>query len=542
MLLGSICAFFVKWDEFFRFDEVRVAAAMALATCGTRESVPILLAALDDQDVLVMQAAAAALENLTGHRETAPSFIDPQARQAHANAWREWFKKTPWSKIETDLVAKLSNSNRDMVRRAAVSLGHTGGDQARFALRSYVDKARHHNPLPEWRKKHQGDKARFNSLSEVNPRTLQAATRSLGYLKDAEAIPLLANILATNRDPKTANLFLAEAAVEALGRIGNEAAVEVLISELPKLAPYYEHTLWHGDHSALMSCHAAPVHFFLLEAVDRLESTAINGLLPDIIRSVPIDPDRALFAYNDDYETLVGRLIRRQGAEAEVVETCLAILGEEKTRRSERIAKAVGTVERCWAGHPDARNRAAQILSMVCRDPHFEPRVRARFEAAMASQCSIPRVFHTGIPIVNKLPDKHWVCFYLARTLGNIGESTSAPTLMKALAEMPTEAVNGRPDPLGPGVLFLENDLTPCWRAASAWALGETGNAGCVPSLLEVVSNMDNSLDTRFSATNALHNLAHLRDVTGLQNLANDCPTVSVRRELQRVIHRLESE
>ena len=46
---------------------------------------------------------------------------------------------------------------------------------------------------------------------------LQAATRALGYLGDVQAVPLLAETLAQHGDPETGNLFLAEAAVEALG-------------------------------------------------------------------------------------------------------------------------------------------------------------------------------------------------------------------------------------------------------------------------------------------------------------------------------------
>ena len=49
--------------------EARVAAAVALADCGTRESVGPLLATLGDGDPQVAQAAAMALENLTAHAE-----------------------------------------------------------------------------------------------------------------------------------------------------------------------------------------------------------------------------------------------------------------------------------------------------------------------------------------------------------------------------------------------------------------------------------------------------------------------------------------
>lgn len=97
--------------------------------------------------------------------------------------------------------------------------------------------------------------------------------------------------------------------------------------------------------------------------------------------------------------------------------------------------------------------------------------------------------------------------------------------------------VNGWPDPLGPGVLFLENDLTPNWRAASAWAVGRTADSKLTPSLLRGIGDFDNSLDTRFAATVALHRLSGPGDLPAIEALSDDYPTVSIRRELQRVIH-----
>ena len=53
-----------------------------------------------------------------------------------------------------------------------------------------------------------------------------------------------------------------------------------------------------------MSCHAAPVHYFIIEALDALGTPPdAASILPDMIRSVPIDPDRALLLPCDDYET-----------------------------------------------------------------------------------------------------------------------------------------------------------------------------------------------------------------------------------------------
>jgi len=492
--------------------EVRVAAAMALAACATRESAPALLAAMKDRDPLVKQAAAIALENITGR-------TDVQAVPA-------------WDALEKELVARVETGDRDSVRRAAVALGHIGGDAARVALRAYVTRERSNNPLPEWRKRHRGDGARFNSLADVNPRTLQAATRALGYLKDAGAVPLLAETLGQHQNPANGNLFLAEAAAEALGLIGTPEAEAALIAAFAKLSDYIHYTSWYGDHGALMACHASPVHYFIPEALDAMGSVKAASIVPHMIRSVPVDPDRALLPGTDDCETIIGRVIRRSGAEAAVVETCLAILGDPQAKADKEIDGAIARIHRCWAGHPQKENRAAQILSAACRDRKYEPRIRAAFERYRAKEVAIQRVFDKGIPVVHKLPIKHWVCFYLARTLGNLADVQSADALVAALEQSPTESANGYPDPLGPGVLFLHNDLTPCWRAGVAWALGRIGDARAVPTLLKIVGDLRNATDTRYAAAEALGRIAHPPALAPMQKLAATYPEVSTRRAL----------
>ncbi|MCP4452120.1 MAG: HEAT repeat domain-containing protein, partial [Planctomycetes bacterium] len=282
------------------------------------------------------------------------------------------------------------------------------------------------------------------------------------------------------------------------------AAQAALVNAFGVLKDYPEHTLWYGDHPALMACHASPVHYFITEALDTLGSKQAGPILPDLICALPVDPDRALFLGNDDYEALVGRVIRRHGAEAAVVETCLAILGDAEAKSTPEFRKAISTIHRCWGGHPTPENRAAQVLSLVCRDRAYESRVRAALERYRNKPMDIPRVFDTGIPVVLTLPVKHWVCFFLARTLGNMGDPRSTEALVAILETEPAEAAFGHPDPLGPGVLFLHNDLTPCWRAAVAWALGRMGDHRAVPVLLSTIENMDNALDTRHAAAEAL--------------------------------------
>jgi len=513
--------------------EVRVAAAISLAACGTRDSVAPLLAALVDKDPLVAQAAAIAVENLTGHAEPFNAFVSSEERARQAEKWQAWQRGTNWEAIEADLIKRLESPDRDIVRRAAVALEHVGaGDAARAALRTYIARERQNNPYPEWKKAgHNGDAARFNSLSPANPRTLQAATRSLGYLKDKEAVPMLAETIAQNSDPATANLFLAEAAVEALGRIGTPEAEDALVKALDGLKDYFYFVGWYGDHSALFACHASPVHYLIAEALDAMGSKRAGPILPNLIRSMPTDPDRALMLGTDDCEALVGRIIRRSGAEPAVVETCLAILGDPAAKRTKEIEDAVAKTYAAWAGKPDPENRAAQLLSATCRDRSFEPRIRAALDRYRAMPPSdIPRVMNTALPRV--LPVKNWVCFFLARTLGNLHDPQSVDTLLAVLEKEPTEAASGYPDPVEPGVLFLHNGLTPCYRAAAAWALGRIGDRRAGPALLAAVGNMQNAPDTRHAAAEALGRLADPASLDALRKLAADYPEVSTRKTL----------
>jgi HEAT repeat protein len=519
--------------------ELRVAAAVALAACGNRGSVPPLLDALLDPDPLVARAAALALENLTAHAQPFDPLDSAAGQARQAGAWREWHQANPWEMLEKDLIKRLAGTDRDDVRRAALALGHVGGDAGRLGLHDYVLREHARNPFPEWRKSHGGDNAQFNSLEDVNPRTLQAAVRSLGWLSVGAApetlsktVGLLASILELNADPEKANLFLAEAAVEALGRIGTPEAIAVLIVAFSKLPDYPRYTQWYGDHEALIACHASPVHYYIIEALDANATTSTESILPDLIRSVPTDPDRALLPGNDDYEALVGRVLRRSGQATAVTETCLAILGDPQAPKQANIAKALSTTHPSWAGTPDPENRAAQILSLLCRDRTFEPRLRQALERYWNQPVTIPRVFDTGIPVVTKLPARHWVSFFLARSLGNLGDARSVPTLVKVLEDSAPEAASGRPDPLGPGVLFLHNDLTPCWRAEVAWALGRIGDAQAQPVLLKIIADLQNATDTRYAAAIAAGQLADTAGLAELHRLAQNYPEISVRRAL----------
>jgi HEAT repeat protein len=183
------------------------------------------------------------------------------------------------------------------------------------------------------------------------------------------------------------------------------------------------------------------------------------------------------------------------------------------------------------------------MLSLVCRDVKYEPRVRAAFDRYRSRPPEdINRVFDVGIPVVQRLPIKHWVCFFLARTLGNLSDRRSFESLVAALDQSPSEAASGRPDPSGPGVLFLHNDLTPCWRAATAWALGRLRDQRAVPLLLDVIGNLENATDTRYAAAEALKRIADPASRAAMLRLASDYPEYSIRRELHRACAGLSTQ
>ncbi len=53
---------------------------------------------------------------------------------------------------------------------------------------------------------------------------------------------------------------------------------------------------------------------------------------------------------------------------------------------------------RCWAGHPGSENRAAQILSLVCRDPQYEPRIREALRRYLHTIRKYPPAAHSSRP------------------------------------------------------------------------------------------------------------------------------------------------
>jgi HEAT repeat protein len=142
--------------------QVRTSAALALSACGDRSCVKALLETLDDRNVFAAQAANIALENLTAHSTGFNPFID----RSGADKWSRYIAKNNWAAIEARLIETLSSDDAASQLSCVRAIGHVGSEDARAALRGFIAQ----DP-------------------NIPLRVIIAAIRSLGYLRDVQAIP-----------------------------------------------------------------------------------------------------------------------------------------------------------------------------------------------------------------------------------------------------------------------------------------------------------------------------------------------------------------
>jgi len=487
---------------------VRMEAAMALAACGNRSAAAPLLKALDDDDPAVAQAASAGLEHLTGHSETFNSYLGSDKRDKGAAAWRAWIKANPWPAVEQSLVARLAADTDPAVRyRAIITLGHSGTKAVgAAALRAFL-----------------------SADSQDDLRASMEAMRAIGHLKDDDAIDILVALIAADvKSPRgkgrgshemgatQAPSHRIAAAAEALGRIGTPKAQAALIEAFGKLENFWRYTFNTADHDWLMGCHSSPPHYRIIEALDRVGATRTQTIVPAILKSVPIDPDRALLYENDAYEILTERVVGRSGLTPAIVETALAVLGDSAAKPAADLKAAVTASPPARTFKPYAPEaRAAHIISVVCTDATFAPRIAKaldRFRAVTPSR------------------NRNWTCFYLARALGKLADPAGAPSLIACLETDPTEASFGR---YNPPHIFLHKAQTPCYRAAAAYALGLVGHRRAHDVLMSTVANFENAMDTRSAAARALARTVTPATAPKLQKLAATYPELVTRRSLQ---------
>ena len=487
--------------------DLRIAAALALSACGDRRAIGPLVRALDDRAAAVAQAAHVALGNLTAHDEVFNGHAPVGARGA--DAWRQWLAAHDGRRIERDLIARLGDADAAARHRAIVALGHVGSGAGAEALRAMV---------------------RVSKPGHL--RATLEALRALGRLKDTRAVGLLSEQLRLGIEAcrKRAHdemgrhqgpAYVAATAAEALGWIATSEAEHALVEAFAGLGDFWWYTHRTGDHSWLMGSHSSVVHFRILEALDAMGSTEGRRIATAALKAIPIDSDRGLLYENDAYENVTARVIARAQLAGEIAEACLGVLGDPVAANAKRWRAAVtASPPASSTGALCAESRAAQVLSIVCRDAALAGRIRVVYERFRAQKPSRKR---------------SWTCFLLARTLGKLRDRGSVDALASSLTDDATEASFGRPAP--PNV-FVHNAMTPCYRGAAADALGRIGDRRAGPSLLAAVANFENAMDVRHAAARALEMLADARHVDRLRALARDYPEITTRRVLARACER----
>ncbi|MHC4693918.1 MAG: HEAT repeat domain-containing protein [Planctomycetota bacterium] len=484
--------------------QVRTNAALALAACGNRSAVKGLLDALNDKNAFTAQSANIALENLTAHSVG----FNPFVGNSNVNSWREYFIQNDWRAIESRLIKSLLSNDSTVQFKAARALGHVGSEDGKAALRDFIRK-----------------------YPDAPLRTIIAAIRSLGYLGDTQAIPLLTKIFRENmtKDPGKAQdlhelgwlqkpVYLTATAAEALGRIAAPDAVQPLVQSMPGLLEFWKYTFWCGDHSWLMGCNSSPIHYRILEALDRAQTEDIDSIVPTILKSIPIDTDRALLYETDSYENLTARVIAKSNLAPEILKACLSVLQDPNAKPAGNLNEAVTASPPAISVQPhDPQSRAAQIASIICLDKAYAPRFRKVFNQYRAMPPSRTR---------------SWICFYLARLLGKLGDHESIDTLIASLKTDAREASFGYENP--PNV-FVYKAMTPFYRAASADALGRIDNPRATSVLIDMLTDFENAVSVRNAAANSLLRLSKYAPAEQLHAIAETYPEVTTRRLLMQI-------
>jgi len=495
-----------------RSGEVRMIAALTLASCATPESAAKLLEALADPYEQVGHAAHLTLEHITGNimvevTGDAPKLVKDIPPRGRKDYWTKWFQENVPEKIEAMNAQWLagpfdwtSSAASIRFRKAVEALGFYGkSESTKASLRKIL--------LEE---------TEIDTLSKI------AVIRTLGILRDEPSVPRLSDILADCSEKKTPPArgshefgwtampdHIGGAAAEALGRIGTLEAVDALVRGFTTLQEFWFYTLRTADHSWLMGSVSGIVQYRILEAFETIEATtdidvqkSIDALADPIIRSIPIDSDRGILLDNDDYERLVGRLFARSSLHNAYLEACLHVL-EGTAGDADKMKTVSFSPPAVSTGAMEPTSRAAMVIAVLVNDKTdaaYRQRIReafAKFQQREASR------------------ERSWTCFMLARALGRLKDKESIPIFLASLTEEKREFDFGSAPPPN---IFLHEAMTPVHRASVAAALGMIGDPVALPVLLAVAEDFHNAMDVREAAAYAIQEIG--RNITPAQQSA----------------------
>jgi HEAT repeat protein len=328
---------------------VRRNAAVALAACGSRPSLPALAQALDDPDWTVRQSAHIALGNLTGQdacgngmmeewsdgdvalgKPTGKTFdaLAADARES-ATTWRGWLAALPASGLPLGVARSIASTNHaDAARglRAAGALGF-GNDLCPLVV----------SGISQW-------EAVADETDADAKIRVQAGLRALGRSGLPAALPVLTNFLQ--------NAQWARYAADALGDWADGASGEHALPAVALLDVFERHARRLTDtalarETSIRAPATHPSDVPHLDARDRILAVPyavlfslsripferdpalaarVNGLAPLIAMQLPLDIDRLVMYEEEPFQRIFRSVLERAGAACGLTEQAFAAL------------------------------------------------------------------------------------------------------------------------------------------------------------------------------------------------------------------------
>jgi HEAT repeat protein len=488
---------------------VRRSAALALAWCGSRVSLPVLLAALEDPDWLVRQSAWVALTNLTGMEFPFDALAPAAERALMAEAWRKWIDALPTCGLPADLTAMLGTGSHHDVERAARAAGALGMDAAVVSLVA--------GAIQPWRNID-------NERDEPAKWRVQGALRALGRSRHADALPVLIAFL---DHPQWARY-----AAEALGDFGGENAAASLLRALPRYArpangeiirstthnPPNTHVSDRTGFDSRDRILAAP--YAILMALSRIPFSEPGNLslLQEnaelIAAQTPLDIDGLVVYEEEPYQQILRHLLERAGTRRTIIELAFQSLGAAAIDDVKSIS--AGSVN---TGLPIADDAfASSLLLALCRDKSDLLRLTSLLDHG-----------------------NHWVRINAARILRFMDARETADAIAERLRASRPEADFGEFN----AVYFSKaqgqdefNDPTPRYREAFIMALGGMKASAHVPLLESILNDERNALGIRHRAAIALDEIGTEEAVDILRRAELEHPYQSVRAAAREALWR----
>ena len=491
-----------------RDPNVRREAALALAWCGDRASITHLIKALEDRDWVVRQAACVSLNNLTGMEFPFDALADDATRATHINPWQSWWASAPAVHTPTQLLNMINDPTSEIRLRAARALGSLGGGEATPAL------------LNAFKPYHQRE---YDSLDNLDKHVAQSCIRSLGRLRNPQALVLLIGLLDS---PDWARY-----AADALGDFGSTDAVAPLIAAYPLFSRDLNNPFAKPIKSPVDDCFTGDntqdrmleTPYAIAQALTRLVTddpehrTALRGIAPHLLANLPSDWDGGMLYEPESFEHITAYLLQK----ADLADTpTVAVFAAADdyhswfTLKPAPIAQDHPTTDQLIA-HLARRSvgdvpNAAAWLPALCRDPKYIPQL-------------LELLTH----------DNGWFRINAIKALMFLDAQEAVESIATLLVNAPREAEYGFS-----GVLEHSeyDDPAPRWREACIRALGRLNATPHTQLLIEILDDDRNVIDIRYAAAQALIELGTPVALDALKTAEKTHPFQSIRTLAREIL------